>query len=1483
MIIENPFDQEIQTAKLTIDPLLINNFRLYLLGNKLSKTTIKNYIVDVRQFLDWLQKVAPKNTSFTHKIAILNNIDSFVIEEYKNRLSFDAHMSSASINRKLSSLRNYISWLGNKNIKISKIPNKNPGFMILNKIQSQNNQKIYDNNVTTPKNYPVINNIFLKSWNIISDLIIVAPTVNLIQKFQNLIWAIKGKNIFDDKKLKIYNNTSNIQINIAKSIKKNAIHNIPKSAYAPLSISIKELPVYKKIYFHLRHTRPKWYKIYHKYPISTYLHLGILIISTTLFGYLIYNSLYGDLEKHNLVIASPAPIPKSLAIRGIITDAANNPITSATPLRFAIYNDQYSSGSALLWQEVQSITPEQDGKFSAIIGRNNDLTASIFAENPNLFLGLTVATDHELKPRQQLAAISYSSNAQKLQGLLPITQNGSGTNNVVLALDSVGNLTIGGNANPTFEASGGKFTISGKTLALFSAAGSDTNIEIAPDGKGIIDLQKALQNTTNNNNIESSQGAVEIDDLLAILATSSGQSALTINQNSTGPIISASSSGTAKFTLENDGSGTFAGNLFVNGDNLTSANTSFNLLNTNTINLNIAGSATSISLGANTGSTNINNTLFANGGITVPANRSLIVSGNIASSLIPFINQTYDLGSKTSYWENAYINNLYTSPTATVSGFWQKNNGAISPLNISDDLLIGQADSTGAKFQIFGSGPHAGTASTSGHLTFTKNSQINLINNSDLGIFNSLVGDSGINTANPSLYIASNGNIGIATKNPSSKLDINGDIQAQNLKISAVNVNSTSSSTDLFTASSSGVFKFVIASNGNVGILDASPSNTLKVVGSICVSASTGSCTGNVSGTIYAANTTVQMADVAENYISSENLEPGDIIMSEGKDNNMAISKTITAYQSETIGVVSTRPGITLNSEAATDNAHPFKYPVALSGRVPVKVSSINGEIKIGDYITSSSIHGVGMKAANAGTVIGKALENYTNSNSNQVGKIMVFINLSYFNPSTGYTKEYNFTNNNDSGIDSIKQLSKAVIEDITLGVLQANKIAALYLENTSKNIYLTDSIKNYIAQQIENEVNNIKLNLTAENQQLISPLSSNSAHTITPEFNTDITKIDATLTLSSSDSALPRSAVAFQTASESAQINASLSANLQSQIASGSAQQDIDLYPALQIASDSADANSAPIANLDNLIATNSAQNASPSSQINDAEFIELINNNPRITNSYADLSSLSGQLAYTPNLNTLSDLPQNQLLLDDLNIVNQLNIGGSMILENNAINTLGNALELQPLRQGDLSIMGNLVAIDTHGNLKVSGNALFAKDVAIQGKLTANIIAPVPNSDLIIQLDNNQKDSDSNSTSELVIHNASGNDVFRVNQLGDIVSSGSGTLSRLYANGLNIIRGTQADASLVETIASSSAGTAVITAYETERTIINPFVKTDSLIYLTAASDTQGLTPYIARQTAENLTTNTKASFTIAIPYSISKDIKLNWWIIN
>jgi hypothetical protein len=76
-------------------------------------------------------------------------------------------------------------------------------------------------------------------------------------------------------------------------------------------------------------------------------------------------------------------------------------------------------------------------------------------------------------------------------------------------------------------------------------------------------------------------------------------------------------------------------------------------------------------------------------------------------------------------------------------------------------------------------------------------------------------------------------------------------------------------------------------------------------------------------------------------------------------------------------GVISTRPGVTLNAKggATADVSGPA---LALAGRVPVKVTDEGGAIHAGDLLVASSTPGRAMRAPEAprpGTVIGKSME----------------------------------------------------------------------------------------------------------------------------------------------------------------------------------------------------------------------------------------------------------------------------------------------------------------------------------------------------------------------------------------------------------------------------------------------------------------------------------------------------------------------------
>jgi len=117
-------------------------------------------------------------------------------------------------------------------------------------------------------------------------------------------------------------------------------------------------------------------------------------------------------------------------------------------------------------------------------------------------------------------------------------------------------------------------------------------------------------------------------------------------------------------------------------------------------------------------------------------------------------------------------------------------------------------------------------------------------------------------------------------------------------------------------------------------------------------------------------------ADVAEFVPSTQSLEPGDVVeidAERGGEFRLASSPSSTSVA----GVISTQPGLTMNSSESAKDQENRAPRLALIGRVPVKASSENGAIHAGDLLVSSSTPGRAMRAPNnpqAGTVIGKAM-----------------------------------------------------------------------------------------------------------------------------------------------------------------------------------------------------------------------------------------------------------------------------------------------------------------------------------------------------------------------------------------------------------------------------------------------------------------------------------------------------------------------------
>ncbi|MDO8604008.1 MAG: hypothetical protein Q7K40_01180, partial [bacterium] len=170
-------------------------------------------------------------------------------------------------------------------------------------------------------------------------------------------------------------------------------------------------------------------------------------------------------------------------------------------------------------------------------------------------------------------------------------------------------------------------------------------------------------------------------------------------------------------------------------------------------------------------------------------------------------------------------------------------------------------------------------------------------------------------------------------------------------------------------------------------------------------------------------------ADLAENYYTNDDtIAPGDLV-SIDPSIPAGIKKTQKPYDRKAIGIVSTVPGITLDD--AMGLGHGRAVPVALAGRVPVKVSTENGRVKAGDLLTPSSVPGVAMKATKAGQIVGQALQDFSYPDG-EIGLVVAFIKTDYANGAG--LKEVLAGLVTDTASSTPADLGKIALEQFVLG-----------------------------------------------------------------------------------------------------------------------------------------------------------------------------------------------------------------------------------------------------------------------------------------------------------------------------------------------------------------------------------------------------------------------------------------------------------------
>ena len=156
-----------------------------------------------------------------------------------------------------------------------------------------------------------------------------------------------------------------------------------------------------------------------------------------------------------------------------------------------------------------------------------------------------------------------------------------------------------------------------------------------------------------------------------------------------------------------------------------------------------------------------------------------------------------------------------------------------------------------------------------------------------------------------------------------------------------------------------------ILSNGTLGGASATLYGTTLTTGA---NTTAGTITGNFSLSA-GSRLNATYADLAEKYVADVEYHPGTVLVF-GGEQEVTLSTESDSFR--VAGVVTTNPAYTMNNECEGEHI----ATIALQGRVPVKVI---GPVFKGDLLVScGNGHAIANNIARAGTIIGKSLENFS-------------------------------------------------------------------------------------------------------------------------------------------------------------------------------------------------------------------------------------------------------------------------------------------------------------------------------------------------------------------------------------------------------------------------------------------------------------------------------------------------------------------------
>lgn len=766
--------------------LLLKDFSSFLFEGKLSAISVKNYTSDLRHFFSFCtSQYKDKNI-----LEISQSISKY-IEEY-SKYQKSIFTPTSSLNRRLASIRRFQTFLQTKNI-VEVEQNTSPSSSGSKEFTDSLDKLSKD--LTTKKVLDLFKNHLEKEKkthstikNYISDLYhyfswIASKTPFTVHNL-DLILSTTQLDTYTSYLKLIHTSTS--VINRRTSSIKKLSHFCALEKFTPSDPFERKIEIVKlSPVSWFRRLLPKpikpsnapknrftvFYDKYHALPFTPYLHLALLVLATTAMAFLGYNQIIKN-ARPSSAATSLTPPKRQLSFQGRLYDSTGTPITTAVNVIFKLFNA--ASGPTQLYTSgTCSITPDQDGIFNTLIGDTvcgSEISQSVFADNRDVYLEVTVGAE-TLTPRQQIATVGYALNSETLQGY---PASAAATINTVPVVDNNGDITIAV-TSPSLVSTSGTFNIQGQAISLTTATNSGGDIILQPDALGSGQIL-ALGGTTTEDTFRITNANLTTGSLISgyvgndtatgsgnLLLLSSGAtesakfwvtadgrtsihtatasantSAFIVNQNGTGNIFSASSSGVTKFLLNNLGAITTIDGVAHTIDD-------------------VAGNLT---LTSNGSAVSIADDLYVTSGISTYS--TAVSDGTVEAT--KFCTGDGETNCVTDF-----------SSLISTAGYWSQNNGALFPNNSTVDVFFGGQSTASAMFAFLNVNSGTPTASISSDTVdiatyMDGNGNISTTNKQTLTLGNTPTGNVVISPGGVTALTASGANVNIA-----GDLTISGD------------------------------------------------------------------------------------------------------------------------------------------------------------------------------------------------------------------------------------------------------------------------------------------------------------------------------------------------------------------------------------------------------------------------------------------------------------------------------------------------------------------------------------------------------------------------------------------------------------------------------------------------------------------------------------------------------------------------------------